>query len=135
MPETKWLLYAENAPAPLCRKPGGSYMAEDDTGDQVIRGAWVRILKLAGVRYRNPYQTRHTFASMMLSAGEHPMWVAKQMGHKDWTMIGRIYGRWMPHANPNAGAQAVELFASKSRGNGTADGDQVVTEGVCKRED
>ncbi|WP_162878019.1 PLP-dependent aminotransferase family protein, partial [Trinickia diaoshuihuensis] len=28
--ETKWLLYAENAPAPLCRKPGGSYMAEDD---------------------------------------------------------------------------------------------------------
>ncbi|QRA10124.1 hypothetical protein JMY07_12340 [Burkholderia thailandensis] len=32
MPETKWLLYAENAPAPLCRKPGGSYMAEDDTG-------------------------------------------------------------------------------------------------------
>ncbi|WP_275268122.1 hypothetical protein [Burkholderia thailandensis] len=32
MPETKWLLYAENAPAPLCRKPGGSYMAEDDMG-------------------------------------------------------------------------------------------------------
>ncbi|MCS6520706.1 hypothetical protein [Burkholderia thailandensis] len=31
MPETKWLLYAENAPAPLCRKPGGSYMAEDDS--------------------------------------------------------------------------------------------------------
>ncbi|MGX5885792.1 hypothetical protein MJS38_34465, partial [Burkholderia gladioli] len=30
MPETKWLLYAENVPAPLCRKPGGSYMAEDD---------------------------------------------------------------------------------------------------------
>ncbi|HDR8949407.1 hypothetical protein [Burkholderia vietnamiensis] len=34
MPETKWLLYAENVPAPLCRKPGGSYMAEDDTGRQ-----------------------------------------------------------------------------------------------------
>jgi hypothetical protein len=30
MPKTGWLLYAENAPAPLCRKPGGSYMAEDD---------------------------------------------------------------------------------------------------------
>jgi integrase len=101
------------------------------SGDQVIRGAWVRVLKLAGVRYRNPYQTRHTFASMMLSAGEHPMWVAKQMGHKDWTMIGRIYGRWMPHANPNAGAQAVALFATKSRGNVTADGDQIVTEGVA----
>lgn len=33
------------------------------------------------------YQTRHTFASMMLSAGEHPMWVAQQMGHADWTML------------------------------------------------
>jgi hypothetical protein len=31
MPETQWLLYAENVPAPLCRKPGGSYMAEDDS--------------------------------------------------------------------------------------------------------
>ncbi|MCP3720996.1 hypothetical protein [Paraburkholderia sp. CNPSo 3281] len=30
MPETKWLLYAENAPVPLCRKLDGSYMAEDD---------------------------------------------------------------------------------------------------------
>lgn len=37
MPETKWLLYAENAPAPLCRKPGGSYMAEDDTSHTNIR--------------------------------------------------------------------------------------------------
>ncbi|MCP3720925.1 hypothetical protein [Paraburkholderia sp. CNPSo 3281] len=32
MPETKWLLYAENAPVPLCRKLDGSYMAEDDIG-------------------------------------------------------------------------------------------------------
>lgn len=30
MPKTGWLLYAGNEVAPLCRKPGGSYMAEDD---------------------------------------------------------------------------------------------------------
>jgi hypothetical protein len=30
MPETKWLLYAENVPAPLCRKRIGSYVPEDD---------------------------------------------------------------------------------------------------------
>ncbi|WP_146014078.1 hypothetical protein [Trinickia dabaoshanensis] len=36
MPETKWLLYAENVPAPLCRKPGGSYMAEDDSHMLVV---------------------------------------------------------------------------------------------------
>ncbi|WP_434777498.1 hypothetical protein [Neisseria sp. Ec49-e6-T10] len=53
------------------------------SGDQRIRTVWVSVLKFAGVRYRRPYQTRHTFASMMLSAGENPMWVAAQMGHFD----------------------------------------------------
>jgi integrase len=47
-------------------------------GDQPIRKTlWQWALKKAGVRYRYPYQTRHTYASMMLSAGEPPMWVAK----------------------------------------------------------
>lgn len=80
------------------------------TGDQQVRDEWVRVLKKADVRYRRPYQTRHTYASMMLSAGEHPMWVAKQMGHADWTMIARIYGRWMPSADTNAGSKAEGLF-------------------------
>lgn len=71
---------------------------------------WVKILPLAGVRYRKPYQTRHTYASMMLSAGEHPMWVAKQMGHANWSMIAQIYGRWMPEASPNAGSKAELMF-------------------------
>ncbi|MNL56650.1 hypothetical protein D3C87_1801600 [compost metagenome] len=55
---------------------------------------------------------RHTFASMMLSAGEHPMWVAQQMGHKDWAMIIRVYGKWMPSADPRAGSKAEEKFGS-----------------------
>jgi integrase len=31
----------------------------------------------------------------MLSRGENPMWVAQQMGHKDWGMIRKVYGRWI----------------------------------------
>jgi len=86
------------------------------TGDQPIRKTlWAWALKRAGVRYRKPYQTRHTFASMMLSAREHPMWVAQQMGHSDWTMIARVYGRWMPEADPSAGAKAEEQFAPTSK--------------------
>ncbi|CUK13206.1 site-specific tyrosine recombinase XerC [Achromobacter xylosoxidans] len=83
------------------------------TGDQQLRDEWIRILGLAQVRYRRPYQTRHTYASMLLSAGESPMWVAKQMGHRDWTMIARIYGKWMPAADPSAGGRAEEKFAGK----------------------
>jgi len=84
------------------------------TGDQPIRKTlWEHALKKAQVRYRRPYQTRHTYASMMLSAGESPMWVAQQMGHSDWTMIARVYGRWIPDAAPEAGDKAVAIFAVK----------------------
>ncbi|WP_229258294.1 tyrosine-type recombinase/integrase [Duganella rivi] len=82
-------------------------------GDQPIRKTlWQWVVKKAGVRYRYPYQTRHTYASMMLSAGEHPMWVAKQMGHRDWTMIARRYGRWMPDADAQAGSRAEALYGT-----------------------
>lgn len=84
-------------------------------GDQPIRKTmWHPAVKKAGVRYRRPYQTCHTYASMMLSAGEHPMWVAKQMGHTDWTMIARVYGRWMPSESDMDGAKAVERFLNSS---------------------
>ncbi len=41
-----------------------------NSSDQ-IRDPWRTVLKRAGVRYRNPYQMRHTYASMILSAGEN----------------------------------------------------------------
>lgn len=85
-------------------------------GDGPIRKTmWVPAIKKAGVRYRRPYQTRHTYASMMLSAGEHPMWVAKQMGHTDWTMIARVYGRWIPSQENDAGSKAVSAFGAQSK--------------------
>ncbi|MEA1891039.1 MAG: tyrosine-type recombinase/integrase [Pseudomonadota bacterium] len=59
---------------------------------------WKYILKLAGVHYRNPYQTRHTYASQLLSGGENPLFVAQQMGHKTTEMIMRHYGRWVEQA-------------------------------------
>lgn len=54
---------------------------------------------------------------MMLSAGEHPMWETKQMGHKDWTMIAKIYGKWMPAADTDAGGARLRAYSrpSKSR--------------------
>lgn len=86
------------------------------TGDQAIRKTmWQPALERAKVRYRYPYQTRHTYASMMLSAGEHPMWVAQQMGHADWGVIRKVYGRFMPEAAPDAGDRACRMFWS---GNG-----------------
>lgn len=68
--------------------------------DQAIRKiVWTPALKMANVKYRTPYQTRHTFASTLLSRGENPMFVAQQMGHKDWAMIRKVYGRWIPQGD------------------------------------
>jgi len=64
---------------------------------------WTNALKAAGVRHRNPYQTRHTYASMLLSSGENPAWIAKQMGHTNMNMVLRKYGRYMPDHDPLAG--------------------------------
>lgn len=68
--------------------------------DQAIRrNVWTPTLKRLGIKYRNPYQTRHTFASAMLSRGNNPLWVAQQMGHKDWGQIRKTYGRWIPQSS------------------------------------
>lgn len=64
-------------------------------GDKPIYKRWKEIVKLAGVRYRNPYQTRHTFASSLLMLGANPLYVASQMGHADSTMVIRTYGKWV----------------------------------------
>lgn len=65
------------------------------TGDKAIRERWRRVLLLAGVRYRNPYQTRHTFASSQLMLGANPMYVATQLGHVDNALVFKTYGRWV----------------------------------------
>lgn len=64
---------------------------------------WAPALARTRVRPRNLYQTRHTFASIALMAGENPMWVARQMGHADWGMIRKVYGKYLKQMDGNAG--------------------------------
>ncbi len=79
-------------------------------GDSQIRKrAWITILQKADIRYRNPYQTRHTYASMMLSAGENLAWVSNQMGHGDVLVTARTYARWIK-STEQQGMKAIEMF-------------------------
>jgi len=52
---------------------------------------WKPALKKAGLKPRSLYQTRHTFATLMLDAGELPGWVQKMMGHESLKMILERY--------------------------------------------
>ncbi|MCG7654452.1 site-specific integrase [Alteromonas sp. Cnat2-8] len=71
------------------------YMKEYKYADGLRKYVWKPTLEKLNIEYRYPYQCRHTYASMMLSSGKNPMWVAKQMGHADWGMIRKVYGRWL----------------------------------------
>ncbi|MGL6245661.1 Arm DNA-binding domain-containing protein [Pseudomonas sp.] len=63
--------------------------------DTQVRERWTIILKLAKVRYRNPYQTRHTFASTLLMNSEPELLVAKLLGHTTVEMVRKHYGRFI----------------------------------------
>ena len=52
------------------------------------------------------------FASTLLSADENPVWVATMMGHKDWAMIIKVYGRWIPSIAPDAGNKVAAPWAA-----------------------
>lgn len=45
------------------------------------RSFWTPILKALGIRYRRPYNCRHTYATTMLMAGMTPAFCARQLGH------------------------------------------------------
>ena len=63
--------------------------------EQISNQEFRRICRLAKVPYRNQYQIRHSYASNMLLDGANREWLAKQMGHKDTTMIAEVYGKWI----------------------------------------
>ncbi len=43
------------------------------------------------------YQARHTFATLMLSAGENPNWIARMMGHTSVEMLFKKYNGYIPN--------------------------------------
>lgn len=61
------------------------FMNDDNThfydASHIREGEWARVLKRAKLDYRTLYQTRHTFASLMISKGEDILWVSKTLGH------------------------------------------------------
>jgi integrase len=64
---------------------------------------WTKALEKAGLEYRPPIQTRHSFATMMISAGEDIGWVQSMMGHSSLQMIFTRYYAWMPRKTRNDG--------------------------------
>jgi len=56
------------------------------------------------------YETRHTFASWALAAGESPEWVARTLGHVNTAMVYRTYGRYIPNLTRQDGSAFERLY-------------------------
>jgi integrase len=70
---------------------------------------WKPALRRAGLRYRTMYQTRHTFATLVLASGEDIGWVAQMLGHTSTEMVIRHYHRFIPNLTRRDGSAIARL--------------------------
>ena len=79
------------------------------------REVWARAIKKSGLRYRRMYETRHTFASWALGAGESPKWVARTLGHVNTSMVYKTYGRYIPNLTRHVGSALEKLYLEATK--------------------
>ncbi|MCY1399787.1 putative defective protein IntQ [compost metagenome] len=59
-----------------------------------IHHQWRPTLKGLGIRYRKPYNCRHTYATMCLMSGMNPAFIAQQLGNTVQMLLS-TYARWI----------------------------------------
>lgn len=65
---------------------------------------WIKTLAKSNIEYRNLYQMRHTFASMMISSGEDILWVSKMLGHKNSNITLSTYAKYIKNDKKKRGS-------------------------------
>jgi integrase len=71
---------------------------------------WHRALTKAGVRYRKPHATRHSFASILLSRGANLLAIQKAGGWSSAQILLVTYAKWIEDASNDASnAEVVDL--------------------------
>lgn len=64
-------------------------------GSTSLDVTWKKLLQKCNLEYRSVYQTRHTFASNMLSNKEDPIWVSSMLGHKSLNITLERYTKFI----------------------------------------
>jgi len=68
------------------------------------------IIKQAGIAHSNVHALRHTFATRLLEANEHPKVVQEMLGHANISMTLDTYSHVMPEVKKAAAQKLDELF-------------------------
>ena len=64
--------------------------------DSFLKQIWHRAIEKAGMAGKTPYDMRHTYATLRLSAGHLIAEVSKEMGHSSMQITYSTYYKWMP---------------------------------------
>lgn len=67
-----------------------------------LRMQFYDLLNHLGLKMRVLYNTRHTFASLMLSNNEEPLWVCAMLGHKNLNITYSHYAKFIPQKKHRA---------------------------------
>jgi integrase len=70
--------------------------------DGFRNNVWAPLLRRATLRYRKPHTLRHTYASMLIEAGEPLTYVQQQLGHHSPAFTLRVYGHLLPRGDRRA---------------------------------
>jgi integrase len=83
--------------------------------DSMSQHVWKVTLSKAGLEDRRMYKTRHTFATLMLDAGELPGWVQRMMGHETLQMIHERYYSYIKNYQRDDGKAFMENVYNTSK--------------------
>ena len=110
---TERLKRGRGAPEPgadyIFTGPGGGLLNVNALRERI----WYPTLVKASLSRRTMYQTRHTFASNALAAGEAPSWVAAMLGHASPEMLFSVYARYIPNRPRRDGSALVSRMEAK----------------------
>lgn len=89
-----------------------------DGARDFLRSHWRPALRAHGIRYRRPYNLRHTCATMLLMAGVKPALAARQMGHSVQMFFQR-YARWIDGHDDIAELGKLDAMLEKRTASGS----------------
>ncbi|MBC7685555.1 MAG: tyrosine-type recombinase/integrase, partial [Bdellovibrionales bacterium] len=105
--QARTVLLSARAYEALLRQKGHTYLDDGNVFHDPKTGApwkyatvtdtrsfWAITLKQLDIRYRRPYNTRHTYATIGLMSGAKPAFLAKQLGHS-LRMFFDVYAKWI----------------------------------------
>jgi integrase len=88
----------------------------------LVRLHFDQVLKRAGLPKIRLYDVRHTAATLLLAAGEHPKIVSERLGHSTVILTLDTYSHVLPDMQQRSAQRVEELLFSAPAQGGTSHG-------------